>query len=98
MKAGPPVQFEVVDVRTITVFVSLTGSGMLATARTVHIAYDSDMTDAEREAAWDAMPVPLWLEGRGGQPEGYCRRQLLNAVRYPATPPTPSRSSTDFAR
>lgn len=28
------------------------------------------------------MPVPSWLEGRGGQPEGYCHRQLVDAVRY----------------
>lgn len=30
----------------------------------------------------EAMPVPAWLEGRGGQPEGYCHRQLVDAVRY----------------
>ncbi|MER7541021.1 IS5 family transposase [Streptomyces sp. NPDC097704] len=30
----------------------------------------------------DAMPVPAWLEGRGGQPEGYCHRQMVDAVRY----------------
>ncbi|MFF4753352.1 transposase [Streptomyces sp. NPDC002514] len=23
-----------------------------------------------------------WLKGRGGQPEGYCHRQLLDAIRY----------------
>jgi hypothetical protein len=28
------------------------------------------------------MPVPGWLEGRGGQPEGYCHRQMIDAVRY----------------
>ncbi|WP_369679662.1 transposase [Streptomyces mirabilis] len=28
------------------------------------------------------MPDPLWLEGRGGQPEGYRHRQMLDAVRY----------------
>ncbi|WP_369780193.1 hypothetical protein [Streptomyces sp. R33] len=28
------------------------------------------------------MPVPAWLEGRGGQPESYCHRQLVDAVRY----------------
>ncbi|MCD9904311.1 transposase [Streptomyces sp. MT29] len=28
------------------------------------------------------MPVPAWLEGRGGQPEGYCHRSMLDAIRY----------------
>ncbi|MFE4777953.1 transposase [Streptomyces sp. NPDC056713] len=41
------------------------------------------MSDAEWAVVRDAMPVPGWLEGRGGQPEGYCHRQLVDAVRYP---------------
>ncbi|MFD5922245.1 IS5 family transposase [Kitasatospora sp. NPDC058201] len=28
------------------------------------------------------MPVPGWLEGRGGQPEGYCHRQMVDAIRH----------------
>ncbi|MEU6331826.1 hypothetical protein ABZ851_31880 [Streptomyces sp. NPDC047049] len=28
----------------------------------------------------DTLPVPAWLEGRGGQPEGCCHRQMLDAV------------------
>ncbi|MFI8459465.1 transposase [Kitasatospora sp. NPDC085464] len=40
------------------------------------------MTDTEWGVVRDAMPVPPWLEGRGGQPEGYCHRQQLDAVRY----------------
>ncbi|MEV4342304.1 IS5 family transposase [Streptomyces sp. NPDC049590] len=28
------------------------------------------------------MPVPGWLAGRGGRPEGYCHRQMIDAVRY----------------
>ncbi|MFG3371275.1 transposase [Streptomyces sp. NPDC090032] len=28
------------------------------------------------------LPVPAWLEGRGGQPEGYCHREMLDAVRH----------------
>jgi transposase len=44
--------------------------------------YPSDMTDAEWAVVRDALPVPAWLEGRGGQPEGYCHRQMLDAVRY----------------
>ncbi|MFI6006853.1 transposase [Streptomyces sp. NPDC051366] len=26
--------------------------------------------------------MPAWLEGRGGRPEGYCHRQMLDAVFY----------------
>ena len=44
--------------------------------------YPSDMTDAEWVVVRDALPVPAWLEGRGGQPEGYCHRQMLDAVFY----------------
>ncbi|MCX4539139.1 IS5 family transposase [Streptomyces sp. NBC_01565] len=40
------------------------------------------MTDAEWAVVRDAMPVPAWLEGRGGQSESYCHRQLVDAVRY----------------
>ena len=40
--------------------------------------YPSDMTDAEWQVVRDVMPVPAWLEGRGGQPEGYCHRQMLD--------------------
>ena len=39
--------------------------------------YPSDMTDAEWTVVRDAMPVPAWLSGRGGQPEGYCHRQMF---------------------
>ncbi|MFJ8770485.1 transposase [Streptomyces clavifer] len=28
------------------------------------------------------LPVPGWLEGRGGQPEAYCHRAMLDAVHY----------------
>ena len=45
-------------------------------------AYDSDMTDAQWAVVRDAMPTPAWLEGRGGQPEGYCHRQMIDAVFY----------------
>ncbi|MFF4021188.1 transposase [Streptomyces sp. NPDC001843] len=44
--------------------------------------YPSDMTDAEWAAVRPLLPVPAWLNGRGGRPEGYCHRQLLDAVRY----------------
>lgn len=44
--------------------------------------YPSDMTDAEWAAVRVLLPVPAWLEGRGGQPEGYCHRVMIDAVRY----------------
>lgn len=44
--------------------------------------YPSDMTDAQWAVVRDAPPVPAWLEGRGGQPEGYCHRQMLDAIFY----------------
>ncbi|MGW1729382.1 transposase [Streptomyces sp. NPDC002306] len=40
------------------------------------------MSDAEWAVVREAMPVPGWLEGRGGQPERYCHRQMIDAVRY----------------
>ncbi|MEU2835441.1 IS5 family transposase [Streptomyces lavendulae] len=40
------------------------------------------MTDAEWAVVRPLLPVPAWLEGRGGQPEGYCHRIMLDAVRY----------------
>ncbi|MEU0176356.1 transposase [Streptomyces massasporeus] len=44
--------------------------------------YPSDMTDAEWAEVRPSLPVPVWLQGWGGWPEGYCHRQLLDAVRY----------------
>ncbi|MFE7595746.1 transposase [Streptomyces sp. NPDC057494] len=40
------------------------------------------MTDAEWAAVRPLRPVPAWLQGRGGRPEGYCHRRLLDAIRY----------------
>lgn len=40
--------------------------------------YPSDMTDAEWAAVRPLLPVPAWLEGKGGQPEGYCHGQMLD--------------------
>lgn len=44
--------------------------------------YPSDMTDAEWAVVRAAMPVPAWLEGRGGRPEVHCHREMIDAVRY----------------
>ncbi|MFF4354963.1 transposase [Streptomyces sp. NPDC001530] len=40
------------------------------------------MTDAEWAAVRPLLPTPSWPEGRGGRPEGYCHRQMLDAIRY----------------
>ncbi|WP_443741616.1 transposase [Streptomyces humicola] len=44
--------------------------------------YPSDLTDAEWAVVRDALPLPRWLEGRGGRPEGYCHRTMVDAVLY----------------
>ncbi|MFF0001532.1 IS5 family transposase [Streptomyces avermitilis] len=44
--------------------------------------YGSDLTEAEWQVLQPLLPVPAWLQGRGGRPEGYCHRVMLNAVRY----------------
>ncbi|MEV5012803.1 IS5 family transposase [Streptomyces sp. NPDC056159] len=44
--------------------------------------YPSDLTDAEWSAIRPLLPVPCWLGGRGGRPEGYCHRAMLDAIRY----------------
>ncbi len=45
-------------------------------------SYGSDMSEAEWRVVRPLLPVPAWLEGRGGRPEGYCHRVTLDAVRY----------------
>ncbi|SFH25863.1 Transposase [Streptomyces mirabilis] len=44
--------------------------------------YPTDMTDAEWAVVRPLLPVPGWLRGRGGQPEAYCHRQMLDAIGY----------------
>ncbi|MCG6497686.1 IS5 family transposase [Kitasatospora sp. A2-31] len=44
--------------------------------------YPSDLTDAEWALVRPLLPVPAWMNGRGGRPEGYCHRQMIDAVRY----------------
>ncbi|MFB7958182.1 IS5 family transposase [Streptomyces sp. NPDC056045] len=43
--------------------------------------YPSGMRDAECTAVRPSLPVPAWFQGRGGRPEGYCHRQLSDAIR-----------------
>ncbi|MET9914127.1 transposase, partial [Streptomyces sp. NPDC006476] len=40
------------------------------------------MTESEWQVIRAVLPVPAWLEGRGGRPEGYYHRQMIDAVRY----------------
>ncbi len=46
--------------------------------------YPTDMSDAEWAVVRPLLPVPGWLRGRGrgGQPEAYCHRAMLDAIRY----------------
>jgi transposase len=45
-------------------------------------AYPTDLTDEQWERILPVIPLPAWLGGRGGQPEGYCHREMLDAVFY----------------
>jgi len=40
--------------------------------------YPTDMTDEEWAVVRPLLPVPGWMRGRGGQPEAYCHRQILD--------------------
>ncbi|MCE7082941.1 IS5 family transposase [Streptomyces sp. ST2-7A] len=40
------------------------------------------MTDEEWAVVRLALPVPAWMDGRGGRPESYCHRQMVDAIRY----------------
>ncbi|MFS8197599.1 transposase [Streptomyces sp. CWNU-52B] len=44
--------------------------------------YGSDTSDSEWVLVRDLLPVPGWLSGRGGRPEGYCHRLMIDEVRY----------------
>lgn len=44
--------------------------------------YPSDMTDAEWRALEPLLPVPACATPSGGHPEGYCRREIVDAIRY----------------
>ncbi|MYV48830.1 transposase, partial [Streptomyces sp. SID2888] len=44
--------------------------------------YPTDMTDEEWARVLPLLPVPGWMRGRGGRPEVYCHRAMLDAIRY----------------
>ncbi|WP_329619358.1 transposase [Streptomyces sp. NBC_01255] len=50
------------------------------------------MSDAEWAVVRPLLPVPGRLRGRGGQPEAYCHRAMLDAIRYLVDNGTKSRA------
>ncbi|WP_344990791.1 IS5 family transposase [Nonomuraea helvata] len=40
------------------------------------------MSDKEWQVIEPVMPHPAWLHGNGGRPEKYCRRLIVDAIRY----------------
>jgi transposase len=40
------------------------------------------MTDAEWAVTEPALPPPAWAQGKGGRPGEYCRRDIVDAIRY----------------
>ncbi|OUD04043.1 hypothetical protein CA983_06465 [Streptomyces swartbergensis] len=55
----------------------------------------SGLSEADRQDVRLLLPVPPWLQGRSGRPEGYCHRVMLDAVRYYCTCSASSRSRAD---
>lgn len=45
-------------------------------------AYPTDLTDTEWAVIASMIPLPAWLAGQGGRPEGYCHREMIDAVSY----------------
>ncbi|WP_237409533.1 IS5 family transposase [Streptomyces sp. M2CJ-2] len=45
-------------------------------------AYSSDLNRQQWRVVRKLIPVPAWLRGRGGRPEGYCHRVMIDAVLY----------------
>jgi hypothetical protein len=43
--------------------------------------YPSDATDAEWALIAPLLPTPAWQAGKGGRPEAYCRRAVVDAIR-----------------
>lgn len=44
--------------------------------------YPTDLSDAQWAVLAPLIPVPGWIRGRGGRPEGYCHREMIDAVLY----------------
>ena len=48
--------------------------------------YPSDMTDAEWAVLEPLLPAPACATAAGGHPERYCRREIVDALRYDRVP------------
>jgi transposase len=44
--------------------------------------YPSDMSDDEWAVIEPTRPALAWRLGKGGRPGGYCRRDIVDAIRY----------------
>ena len=44
--------------------------------------HSSDLNRRQWRVVRKLIPVPAWLRGRGGRPEGYCHRVMIDAVLY----------------
>jgi transposase len=44
--------------------------------------YPSDMSDADWAVIEPLLPAPGWMAGRGGWPGIYCRRDIVDAIRF----------------
>ena len=40
------------------------------------------MSDAEWAVTEPTLPVPAWKQGKGGRPAEWCRRDIVDAIRY----------------
>lgn len=56
--------------------------GIAADSRLRERRYPGDMTDAEWVVVRPLLPVPGWMSGPGGQPQGYGHRAMLDAIGY----------------
>lgn len=45
-------------------------------------AYPSDLNRGQWRLVRRLIPVPAWMAGRGGRPEGYCHRVMIDAILY----------------
>ena len=44
--------------------------------------YPTDLTDTQWAAIRVILPIPAWMSAGGGRPEGYCHRQMIDAMFY----------------
>ncbi len=52
------------------------------TCHETSLGLTTDMSDEEWQVIKSLMPWPVWLHGNGGRPEKYCRRLIMDAIRY----------------